>query len=68
MNSKLHLPGDGPELTAALDRIAALEAERATLEADLESVGLMVVYQDKGKLAVAIQPGGVAKLREAFKL
>ncbi len=24
--SKLHLPGDGPELTAALDRIAELEA------------------------------------------
>lgn len=36
MKSKLELPGDGPELTAALRRIAELEAENAALKAALE--------------------------------
>lgn len=50
-------------------RIAELEAERPSLDAELAAVGLMAVCIERGKLAVAIQPGsGAAKLREAFKL
>lgn len=61
---------DGAEYAAKLcARISELEAERASLQADLESAGLMIVQMDKNKVAIAIQPGvGVAKLREAFKL
>lgn len=68
IRSPLELPGDSAELVTALRRIAVLEAERASLEAYLESVGLMIVRMDQDRLTVAIQPGGGARLREAFKL